>query len=87
MKTTKAVPLTKKLLGSIIAEEMAGFGKEEDVEKRAKETEEVDADELADSLEKKIDMISALKIEEHRIVKRLAQIKEQRRRMLKSISK
>lgn len=84
---TKTVQLTKTLLDKIIKEEMSGFGPIVDTEKRAKETEEVDADELADSLEKKIDIIAALKIEEHRIVKRLAQIKEQRRSMLKSIKK
>ena len=84
MKTTK---LTKELLNSIIKEEMGKFGKEETTEKRAKETEEVDADEIADSLEKKIDYVHALKIDEHRLLKRLAKIKEIRRRVLKTLQK
>lgn len=83
MKTAK---LTTSLLNRIIKEEVAKFGAEEDVEKRAKETEEVDADEIADSLEKNIDFMHALKIEERRLVARLAKIKEQRRNMLKKIA-
>jgi len=83
MKTAK---LTTLLLNKIIKEEVAKFGAEEDVEKRAKDTEEVDADEIADSLEKNIDFIHALKIEETRLVARLEKIKEQRRNMLKKIA-
>ena len=83
----KTVKLTKQLLNTIIKEEMGKFGKEETTEKRAKETEETDADELADSLEKKIDYVHALKIEEHRLVKRIAKIREIRRNALKTIQK
>ena len=83
MKTAK---LTTTLLNKIIKEEVAKFGAEEDTEKRAKDTEEVDADELADTLEKDIDFVHALKIEEIRLVARLAKIKEQRKNLLKKIA-
>jgi hypothetical protein len=84
MKTAK---LTTTLLNRIIKEEVAKFGAEEDTEKRAKDTEEVDADDLADSLEKNIDFMHALKIEEARLIARLAKIKEQRQNTLKKIAK
>lgn len=77
--------LTSKLLKKIIEEEVAKFGDMEDTEKRAKDTDEVDADEFADSLEKKIDYIKALKIEETRIRQRLARITEARRKTMQSI--
>ena len=77
--------LTSKILKKIIEEEVAKFGDMEDTEKRAKETEEVDADGFADSVEKKIDYIKALKIEENRIRRRLARITEARRKTMLSI--
>jgi hypothetical protein len=83
MKTMK---LTPRLLKQIIAEEAAKFGDMEDVEKRAKDTEETDADEYADSLEKHIDYVKALKIEEARVVKRLSRIREERARLVKKIA-
>ncbi len=82
----KSVKLTPQLLRQIIEEEVSkGFGDMEDVEKRAKETDETDADELADSLGKKIDYAKALKVEEARLIKRLANIRETRQRVLKSL--
>lgn len=83
MKVTK---LTPGLLRQIIEEEVAKFGDMEDVEKRAGDAEETDADEYADSLEKHIDYVKALKIEEARTVKRLAQIREAKQRALKKIA-
>lgn len=81
----KSVKLTPQLLRQIIEEEVnKSFGDMEDVDKRAKDTEETDADELADSLEKKIDYAKALKVEEARLVKRLATIRETRKRVLQS---
>jgi hypothetical protein len=85
MKTT--VKLTTQLLKKIIQEESAKFGDMKDTEKAAKETEEVDADEYADSLAKHVDFVKALKIEEARIVKRLAKIREQKTIALKKIVK
>lgn len=83
MKPTK---LTPALLRTIIEEEVAKFGDMEDVTKRADDTEEVDADELAGSLDKKIDFLKALKIEEGRLTKRLSRIKETKQRLLKQIA-
>jgi len=77
--------LTSNLLKRIVAEEVAKFGDVEDVESRAKDTEEVDADEYADALEKKIDYAKALKIEEARLRSRLTKIVETRSRIIKSI--
>lgn len=70
--------LTSQLLRRIIEEEVAKFGDMEDTEKRAKDTEEVDADELGTdkAAEKHIDFMKALKIEETRLRKRLAKIQE-----------
>lgn len=73
--------LTNRLLRRIIEEEVAKFGDMEDVEKV--KADETDADEYADSLEKKIDFMKALKIEETRLRRRLAKITETRRRMTK----
>jgi len=79
--------LTSRLLKKIIEEEVAKFGDMEDVEKRAKDTEETDADEMADALEKKIDYAKALKVEESRLAKRLRVVKEQRTRVLRAIAR
>lgn len=79
--------LTNRLLRRIIEEEVSKFGDMEDVESRAKDTEELDADEFGSdkALEKKIDYIKALKIEETRIRRRLNKISETRRRIARSI--
>jgi len=79
--------LTSRLLKRIIEEEVSKFGAMDDVESRAKDTEETDADELADALEKKIDYAKALKVEESRLRRRLAKISETRVRVLKSIAR
>lgn len=79
--------LTTQLLKSIIEEEVSKFGSEESTEDRADDTEEVDADEFADSLEKKIDYAKALKIEETRLRRRLSKIVEARARVKQLIAK
>jgi len=78
--------LTPSLLRQIIEEEVANFGDMEDVEKKANKTEETDADEYADALEKHIDYVKALKIEEKRTIKRLEKIREAKQRVLKKIA-
>jgi regulator of replication initiation timing len=83
MKPTKK--LTADFLRKLVAEEVSKFGDMDDVEKRAKDTEETDADEFADSLEKKIDYAKALKVEEGRLRRRLSKVTETRKRLLKSI--
>lgn len=78
--------LTPGLLKKIIDEEVAKFGDMEDVTKKAKDTEETDADEFADALEKHIDYVKALKIEEARTRQRLLKIREATQRVLKKIA-
>ncbi len=70
--------ITSKLLKRIVLEEM-------DKMKPLATAEEVDADEFADSLEKKIDYVKALKIEETRLLSRLRKIREQKVKTIKSI--
>lgn len=80
--------LTQRMLNRIIREEASKFGSGESVEDRAKkDSEEVDADEQAGSLEKHIDFVKALKIEERRSVRRLKKISELKRRALKKIAR
>lgn len=79
MKTKKVaqpLKLTPALLRSLIEEEVKGFGDMEDVEDRAKDANETDADEFADTLDKHIDFMKALKIEESRLTKRLSKVRE-----------
>lgn len=75
--------LTSKLLKKIIEEEAGKFGKMGDVE--SVKAEETDADEYADSLEKHIDYVKALKIEETRLRQRLVRIQEARAKAKKKI--
>jgi len=79
MKTNKPaqpIKLTPNLLRSLIEEEVKGFGDMEDVEDRAKDAKETDADEFADTLDKHIDYMKALKIEESRLTKRLEKVRK-----------
>lgn len=79
MKTNKSaqpIKLTPSLLRSLIEEEVKGFGDMEDVEDRAKDTDETDADEFADTLDKHIDYMKALKIEEGRLAARLLKVRK-----------
>ena len=77
--------LTSHLLKKIIAEEVAKFGDMGDVEDV--KADELDADEHGSdkALEKKIDYIKALKIEESRLRNRLKKVVEARDRVLRSI--
>lgn len=79
--------LTSSLLKKIIMEEVAKFGDMEATEDRAKDAEELDADEQGSdkALEKKIDYMKALKIEENRLRRRLEKIVEARRRVASSL--
>ena len=78
--------LTSKLLKRIIMEEVNKFGAEA-VEDHADAAEELEADELGSdkALEKKIDYVKALKIEENRLRRRLEKIVETRRRVVRSL--
>lgn len=79
--------LTSQLLRRIIEEEVAKFGDMESTEDRAKDTEEIDADEFGSekAVEKHIDYIKALKIEEARLRRRLIKIQETKKRLAKKL--
>lgn len=79
--------LTSQLLRRIIEEEVSKFGDMESTEDRAKDTEEVDADEFGSekNASKHIDFIKALKIEESRLRRRLAKIEETKKRLSKKV--
>jgi len=78
--------LTSDMLKKIIKEEAAKLKsepvKDTDVASKADET---DADEYADSVEKHVDFVKALKLEETRITKRLKKIKEQKARAMQKL--
>lgn len=63
----------------------AGFGKMKDVES-VKPEKEVDADEFADTLEKDVDHLKALKIEESKLQRKLNKIQAAKARVLKKIA-
>lgn len=79
--------LTPQMLKQIVKEEMGKFGKMRDTKDAAKDTEEVEADGYADTLEKHVDMLKTLKVEESKLLKRLAQIREQKAMCAKMLAK
>ena len=74
-----------------VIEEERMTGELEDVEKVAADVPETDASEYASALEQDIDFMKALKIQEQRLVEKLARIEEAkdklRSRILRSIDK
>lgn len=60
----KPVQLTPALLKAIIEEEVKGFGDMENVEDRAKDTDETEPDELADTVDGAVDWKKANHIKE-----------------------
>lgn len=86
-KGARRMKLTSKMLRRIIEEEASKFGKEEAPEDAAGDTEEVDADEFADSLQKKIDYEKAMQLEEKRLRRRFKKVREARVRVRKQIVK
>lgn len=77
MNKDQPVKLTPALLRKIIREEAAkNFGEMKPAD--SSHAKEVDADELGDdsTLEKKIDYMKALKIEERRLARRLKVVRE-----------
>lgn len=79
--------LTNTILRRIIEEEVAKFGEMESTEDRAKDADEVDADEYGTdkAKEKQIDFMKALKIEEARLRRRLIKITETRRSLARRL--
>ena len=89
--------ISHRSLKRIVKEELAKMteadlsGELEDVEKVAKEVQEKDASEQAESLEQNIDFMKALKIQEKKLIKSLHKIREVksklRTKILKGIDK
>jgi len=88
---TRVRKITPSFLKKIIIDEARKLRLEtleqgkEDVEKVV--ADEIEADEYADTLEKEIDFIKALKIKEARLVKSLQKIREAKNRMRRRIQK
>lgn len=68
--------LTSSLLKKIVIQEVAKFKAMKSTEDAAKDADEVDADEFADTLENPHNYYKALGLEEARLMKRLKRIKE-----------
>lgn len=90
----KVYKLSMEGLKKIIAEEKAalikeakstGFGPVGDVTKEPKKTKEVDAEDLADTLEKEIDHLKAAKVHEAKLLVQLKKLREKMRRSQKKI--
>ena len=79
--------ITPKFLKKIIVDEARKL-RVETLESGEKiEAEEVDADEYADSLEKDIDHIKALKIQERRLIRKIKQIREAKHRLVRRVAR
>lgn len=85
----KNIKLTPSLLKKIVLEEKRKImetleqGKEDSEKVKA---EELDADEQAEALEKDIDFIAALKIQENILKKKYAKVQAAKKRLVKRIS-
>ena len=83
--------LTPKMLRSLVLEEkkrmLEKLGDEVPAEKAAKETEEVDADDMADSIEQDIDWMKALKIKETKLRRQLRRVNEAKRKIRRRVAK
>lgn len=83
----KTYKLTAEALRNLIKEEAAKFTRDTP-EEAAADTEELeDGGDYANTLEKHIDMLKALKIEESRLVRRLNRIREHKTRISSNLNK
>lgn len=87
---TKKIKLTPRMLRKLVKEEKRKIQEaleqgEENVDKV--DAEEVDAGEYADSLEKDIDHIAALKIQESILKRKYARVQAAKKRLVKKINK
>jgi hypothetical protein len=69
-----------------LKKEAAAFGEIRDVEKEAKKTREVDADEYADTLEKELNQLKAQKVQESKLLSDLKTLRESMRARIKKIN-
>ncbi len=80
--------LTSVQLRKIVQEEVGKFGKMGSVEDRADDAVELDdAGDYADTLEKQVDIMKALKIEESRLRNRLVKIQEQKSKIARLLAR
>jgi hypothetical protein len=75
--------LTSTLLKKIVMQEVAKFKAAKSTEDAAKEADEVEASEFADTLENPFNYYKALGLEEARLVKRLKRIREAKIALIK----
>ena len=84
--------LTPNMLHKIVIEEMTKLREEnlskklKTPEEKGKETKEVDADGYADTLEKHIDMLKALKVKENKLRMELRSLDERKQKLIRKIS-
>lgn len=78
--------LNSNELKKLILKEASDFNAAVTTDEVADDVEEVDADELADTLEKKIDLVAVLKLEENRLITRLKRVRFNRAKILKTIN-
>lgn len=88
----KTVKLDARLLKKLVLEEVEKMKLEEadaleTVESRKDDADEVDADDYADTLEKKIDFYKANKVKEQRILRNLKSLRETQSRLKSEIAK
>lgn len=88
---TKTVKLTPAVLRQLVKEEKEKFLAEKSGATSASEEldapkpEEVDADEYADTLEKKVDHLAALKIKEAKLVAELDRVRKVQKKIRESV--
>jgi hypothetical protein len=88
MKKLSAKALRKLVLEELSKLDEAGMsGELEDTEKVAKDVEEKEASEYADSLEQNIDFMKALKIQEKRLYKKMLRLQEAKKKLRSKILK
>ena len=87
----KGKRLTPRMLRQLVFEEKKrmyeNLGDEESTEKAAKDTEEVEADDLADSIEQDIDWMKALKIKETKLRRQLRRVNEAKKKIRQRVLK
>lgn len=80
---SKPRKLTLPMLRRLVLEEKEKY--EKDLKAAAKKTREVEADEYADTLEKKVDHLAMLKIKESKLVESLRAVRRQKDQIRQSL--
>jgi len=82
----RIVKLSVAQLQKMIAEEKSKLGSMGDVTKQAKKTKEVQPDGYADTLEKEVDHLKAMKVKEATMIKDLKKLREEMKNRATKIS-